>query len=1149
MSEVSEKSDAARREEEVLAFWSEHRTFKKSLEKPSPQGEFVFYDGPPFATGLPHYGHLLAGTIKDVLPRYKTMRGFRVVRRWGWDCHGLPIENLIEKELGLKNKKDIEELGVEKFNAAARDSVLRYADEWKKTVPRFGRWVDMDDDYRTMDPAYTESVWWIFAELYRTKRAYEGFKVMPFCPRCGTTLSNFEVALGYKDIVDLAVTVQLPLVDEPGSFLLAWTTTPWTLPGNMAAAVNGRLTYAAVRTETGLFYVLKDRINHFFEHPVIEREVLGSELVGKAYTPPFEQWYQEKEGVQKEKFASAWKVYAADFVTAEDGTGIVHVAPAFGGDDLELAQVHGIPVMHHVAKDGAFAFDPAFDGRQAKPKDDHQASDVEIIKYLAHHGVLFKKEKITHSYPHCWRCETPLLNYATTSWFVSVSKFKDQLVALNNTISWLPKEVGEKRFGNWLAQARDWAISRPRFWGAPFPVWKHPETGAVHVFSSLKELSSHIKKSGNTYLVMRHGEAETNVKGIISGSETLYHLTERGRAQVLESAEKLSGRQVDLIITSPMLRTLETAEIVRAQLGLSPDQVIIDPRIREINPGAFEGRSVLDYREAFPERADFLDTAPEGGETKREVRQRVGEFIYDLEARYQGKTILIVSHGSPTWTLQAVQKGLSRRDRDEFDRIPYFSFAEVREFPFVPLPHNREFELDVHRPYIDDIEVQDAAGERLVRIPDVFDSWFESGSMPYASQGYPHTHDASFNPRRGLFARQRGFPAHFIAEGLDQTRGWFYSLLVLGSALFKTSPYQNVIVNGLILAEDGKKMSKSLKNYPDPMEVVNRYGADAVRAYMLSSPVVRGEDLRFVEKDVADVSSKLVGRLANVLSLYELYRDDAPHGASSNSPDVLDQWVLSRLGETTTSVQEGLDRYELDRATRALLEFVDDLSTWYVRRSRDRLKRGDESAVHALSTLRFVLREYAKVSAPITPFMSEYVYRRVRSEADPESVHLCDWPRALRTDHNLVTTMSFARSLVSLGLMARTEAGIKVRQPLASVAFKHEGTPPPLWNEAVPLIADELNVKEVVLREGGENNPPVTLDTTITPALQEEGEVRELIRTIQDLRKEAGLMPKDQAVLVFSGDRALLDRAFAAISKATNVVRVEEGTATHVKKL
>lgn len=1145
MSELSEKSDAARREEEVLAFWNEHQTFKKSLEKSSPKGEFVFYDGPPFATGLPHYGHLLAGTIKDVLPRYKTMRGFRVLRRWGWDCHGLPIENLIEQELGLKNKKDIEELGVETFNTAARDSVLRYADEWKKTVPRFGRWVDMEDDYRTMDPAYTESVWWIFAELYRTKRAYEGFKVMPLCPRCGTTLSNFEVALGYKDIVDLAVTVALPLVDSPGSYLLAWTTTPWTLPGNMAAAVNAHLTYVAVRTEAGLFYVLKDRVSNFFEHPVIEREVLGSELVGKRYAPPFEQWYREKDGAQKEKYASAWKVYAADFVTAEDGTGVVHVAPAFGGDDLELAQAHGIPVMHHVAKDGTFAFDPTFDGKQAKPKDDHQASDVEIIKYLAHHGKLFKKEKLTHSYPHCWRCQTPLLNYATTSWFVSVSTFKDQLVALNNTISWLPREVGEKRFGNWLMQARDWAISRPRFWGAPFPVWKHPETGAVHVFSSLEELSARIKKSGNTYLLMRHGEAETNAQGIISGSETLYHLTERGRTQALESAKRLSGRTIDLIITSPMLRTRETAEIVRAYLGLTPEQVIVDPRIREINPGAFEGRSVADYRAAYPESADFLDTAPEGGETKSDVRQRVGEFIYDLEARYQGKTILIVSHGSPTWTLQAVSQGLSRRDRAAFDRIPYFSFAEVRELPFTPLPHNREFELDLHRPYIDEIDIRDEAGERLVRIPDVFDSWFESGSMPYASQGYPHAHQASFNPRRGFIARQRGFPAHFIAEGLDQTRGWFYSLLVLGSALFKTAPYQNVIVNGLILAEDGKKMSKSLKNYPDPMEVVNRYGADAVRAYMLASPVVRGEDLRFVEKDVADVASKLVGRLANVLSLYELYRHDAPHAATADSPDVLDRWVLSRLGETTTVVQEGLDRYELDRATRALFDFVDDLSTWYVRRSRDRLKRGDESSGEALSTLRLVLREYAKVSAPITPFISEYVYQRVRADTEPESVHLCDWPRALRIDGSLTTDMAHVREAVSRALEARTRAGVKVRQPLATLTVSSSALVGK--RELVELLKDEVNVKDVVVEPGEAGE--VSLDTTITPELQEEGEVRDLIRTIQDLRKEAALMPKDQAVLVFSGDRALLDRNFASISKATNVVRVETGAETHVKKL
>ncbi len=1140
------KTDVAKREEEVLAFWKEHSTFKKTLEKHAPKGEFNFYDGPPFATGLPHYGHLLAGTIKDVLPRYKTMRGFRVLRRWGWDCHGLPIENLIEKELGLNNKKDIEALGVETFNIAAKNSVLRYADEWKKTVPRFGRWVDMEDDYRTMDASYTESVWWAFVSLYKKGLVYEGFKAMQLCPRCGTTLSNFEVALGYKDIVDLAVTVKLELIDEPGTYLLAWTTTPWTLPGNMAAAVNTGATYAGVRTGEGLFYVAKERVTNFFENPVIEKEVIGSALVGKRYVPPFDHWFKHREGAFEEMYSTAWKVYGADFVTTEDGTGVVHIAPAFGADDLELAQKNNIRVNHHVDKDGTFNFNPDFDGKQAKPKDDHQVSDIEIIKYLAHHGTLFKKEKITHSYPHCWRCETPLLNYATTSWFVEVSKIRDQLVNENKKISWLPPEVGEKRFGNWLANARDWAISRPRYWGAPFPVWKHPKTGKVHLFDSLEMLKAHTKKSGNTYFLMRHGEAETNVKGIISGSETLYHLTERGRAQVEESAKKLASQHVDLIITSPMLRTRETAEIVRANLGLSADQVIVDSRIREINPGAFEGRSVAEYREAYPERADFLDTAPEGGETKNDVRHRVGEFIYELEERYQGKTILIVSHGSPTWTLEALRAGLSRRDRDAFDAIPYFTFAEVRPFPFVPLPHNREFELDLHRPYIDDVTVVDEAGEKLERIPDVFDSWFESGSMPYASKHYPFGVKNSFNPHGGLLSRRRGFPAHFIAEGLDQTRGWFYSLLVLGTALFGASPYRNVIVNGLVLAEDGKKMSKSLKNYPDPMEVVERYGADAVRAYMLASPIVRGEDLRFTERDVADVSSKLIGRFANVLALYELYRHDAEHHGKAVSRHVLDQWIVLRLHETIAAVGEGLDRYELDRATRPLFGFVDDLSTWYVRRSRDRLKGGGIAAAEALATLRYVLREFAKVAAPFTPFIAEYVYRRVREDAEPESVHLCGWPSAGRERRSsLLADMAAVRDVVSRGLEARTRSSIKVRQPLASITLKD--TTLRGKAEYLSLIQDELNVKEVLFDPAQEE--AIVLDTTMTPELREEGDVRELVRLIQDLRKEANLSPKDKAVLVYSGDRALLEKHWGTISAATGIVRVESGSETNVKKL
>ena len=1141
MAEERKKSETAFREEKVLSFWNEQKIFEKSLEKKAPKGEFVFYDGPPFATGLPHYGHLLAGTIKDVFPRYKTMRGYRVKRRWGWDCHGLPIENLVEKELGLKSKKDIEEFGIERFNEAARASVLRYADEWKKVVPRFGRWVDMEHDYRTMNPDYTESVWWVFATLHRKGLVYEGFKAMHLCPRCGTTLSNFEVALGYRDITDFAVTVKLELDDEPGTYLLAWTTTPWTLPGNMAAAVKSDFTYVGVRTDEGLLYVAQERVNDFFENPKIEREIRGAELVGKAYTPPF-PYYQDRELENKN---NAWKVYAAEYVTTEDGTGIVHLAPAYGAEDLELAQREHIPIVHHVGKDGAFMPEVIdFAGMQAKPKDATQATDVEIIKYLAHAGVLFKKEKITHSYPLCWRCETPLLNYATNSWFVEVTRLRDQLVKQNRKVVWIPPEVGEKRFGDWLEGARDWAISRLRYWGAPFPVWQSPETGAATIVGSLDELKAKVKKSGNAYFIMRHGESEKNEKGIVSSDRNKYPLTKKGKETVLNVANSLVSKNIDLIITSPVLRARETAQVVAEILTLPADRIVEDERITERGHGVFEERPSEEYYDTHPKGLPHFDHAPEGAETWSDVRKRMGDFLYDIEQRYQNKNILIVSHGDPLTLMRALARGLSREQIVAAWDALYPKTGEAVTLPFVPLPHNRDYELDFHRPYIDEVKLVDVDGRELQRIPDVFDGWFESGAMPYAEKHYPFEKEDPFDPKGGLFKRRSGFPADFIAEGLDQTRGWFYSLLVLGVAIFGKSPYKNVIVNGLVLAEDGKKMSKSLKNYPDPMDMVERYGADAVRYYMIRSPIVCAEDLRFTEKDVAEVSSKLIGRLVNVLSLYELYKDSATHEASASSSDVLDRWILSRLSETARAVEGGLDAYKLDRAARPLLAFVDDLSTWYARRSRNRLK--GEGAAQALGTLRFVLRQFALVAAPFVPFVAEHVFFAARNEKDPESVHLCGWPVFGTPDDALLFDMATVRDIVSRALEARARANIKVRQPLQTL-FVHSSMSGVLGNEMfVSLIKDEVNVKELIETDDPEKDG--TLDTNITPELAEEGGVRELVRTIQDLRKKANLSPKDQAVLFFAEDTALLEKYWEAVSRTANLSRFEKAAETHVEK-
>ncbi|HYF10364.1 MAG TPA: class I tRNA ligase family protein, partial [Candidatus Paceibacterota bacterium] len=502
------KSDVALKEEATQRFWEERDIFKKSENR--GEEEFVFYDGPPFATGLPHYGHILAGTIKDAIPRYQVMRGKRLRRRWGWDCHGLPLENQIEAELGIKTKKDIEELGVATFVEKARSAVLRYAEDWKRIIPRLGRFVDMEDDYRTMDSTYTESVWWAFKTLYDKDLIYKNFKSMHLCPRCGTTLSNFEVNQGYKDITDLSVTIKFHL--KPGqkfgkyetkdtAYLLAWTTTPWTLPGNVALAVNTDFSYTALRVAgvQELYILASDRVAEVFKEKdveIVHDDIKGEDLVGLEYTPLFD--YYVNENLDNKE--NAWKVYAAPYVTLEDGTGIVHLAPAFGAEDMLLARQHKIPLIHHVGMDGKFTDKVRdFAGLEVKPKDDHQRTDIEIVKYLAHNNLLFAKAKVTHSYPHCWRCDTPLLNYAATSWFVKVPEIKSQIVKENKEIHWVPQSVGEYRFGNWLEGSPDWAISRSRFWGAPLPVWENAESGKRLVIGSLEELRVHMPRSGNRY--------------------------------------------------------------------------------------------------------------------------------------------------------------------------------------------------------------------------------------------------------------------------------------------------------------------------------------------------------------------------------------------------------------------------------------------------------------------------------------------------------------------------------------------------------------------------------------------------------------------------------------------------------------------------
>lgn len=912
-------------EQKILKFWEEKNIFQKSLEqtlRPAQgrQKSFVFYDGPPFATGMPHYGHLLQSVIKDAIPRYKTMRGFYVERQWGWDCHGLPIENIVEKQLGSKSKKDILAMGVKKFNDLCRQQIFTFIEEWERVIPRFGRWADMKNAYRTMDFEYMQAEWWAFKELYKKGLIYEGYRSMHICPRCETTLSQGEVADGYKTIKDLSVTVKFELEDEPGTYVLAWTTTPWTLPGNVALAVGKKITYVKVVAEDKKYIVAKKRLQDVFGErscQVLE-EFLGAKLVGKKYKPLFDFYAGDKNLKNQE---NGWKVYAADFITDQDGTGIAHEAPTFGADDWQLLKEVNLPFVQHVNMDGAFKSETReFAGLDLKPRaknkpEEIREADLTVVKNLEEKGLVFSYEKYEHAYPHCWRCDTALLNYATSSWFVAVEKIKPKLLKTAKKISWSPAHIKEGRFGQWLEGARDWSISRQRFWANTIPVWRCQACGKQQVFASAAEL------------------------------------------------QKASG-------------------------------------------------------------------------------------------------ILVA---------------------------------------------------DLHKDIVDEVTFACTCKGIFKRIPEVLDTWFDSGSVP--------------------FATARPLPADFIGEAQDMTRAWFYYLHVMNGALFGKQAFKNCIVTGIVLAEDGKKMSKKLKNYPDPMEVMEKYGADAMRFYILSSPVVQAENMFFSEKGVDEIARKNIGRLYNVLEFYKLYENGTP--AADTSKNALDRWILTRLAELITVSTQGYEQYQLDVATRPLADFIDDLSVWYLRRSRDRFKENTNDKKAALATLHYVLVQTSRIMAPAMPFFADYLFNAVRAESDPMSVHLATWPKVPKKfDTTLLQDMTETRRIVSLALAERTVHGIKVRQPLAALKVQKKV-------EFADLIKDEVNVKEILFDgtiEGG-----VELDLNITQELKEEGVLRDLVREVQGKRKEAGLKPDDQISVEILGNEdsvSLVNKNKTMLQKEMRAVEI-----------
>ena len=992
---VDSKTSFPLMEERVLSFWEKNDVFKKSISQREGRREFVFYDGPPFATGLPHYGHFIPSTVKDAIPRYKTMKGFKVDRRFGWDCHGLPVEYEMETELGISGKKQIEEYGVAKFNEACRSIVLRYTREWRKVITRLGRWVDFDHDYKTMDPDYMETIWWVLSELWKKGLMYEGFYILPYCPRCSTPLSNHELSLGgYVDVADPAITVKFELESEPRTFFLAWTTTPWTLPSNLGLALGADIRYVKVRDGQEQYILAKDRLPAYYRDPsayTIVGEYRGEQLKDIAYTPLFPFFAELRS-------KGAFRTRLGDFVATDEGTGIVHTAPGFGEDDYNLFKGTDVPVVCPVDAEARFTSEvPPWAGLFVKD------ADKSIIKALKDQRSLVRHDSYTHAYPHCWRCKSPLIYRAVSEWFVSVEKIKSRMLAANAQIYWVPSHIKTGRFGKWLENARDWAISRSRYWGNPLPVWRCDACAAEECIGS-----------------------------------------------------------------------------------------------------------------------------------RAELEEKTGATVKDL-----------------------------------------------------------------HKHFIDPLTYPCSCGGTMRRVPEVLDCWFESGAMPYGQNHYPFENRAHFDAN---------FPAHFISESVDQTRGWFYTLVVLGAALFDKPTFKNVIVSGLILDSEGKKMSKSARNYADPMEVIASYGADAMRLFLLDSAVLRGEDLRFSEAGVKEVVKNVIIPLWNAYSFFVSYANVdgvTVDGAPPRKPSApLDRWILSEAERMVQEATEQLEAYDLQRAADTFVGFIDLLNNWYIRRSRRRFWRSgnDADKQEAYQTLHAALLKLVMVAAPFIPFITEEIYSNLRPAGLPDSVHLCDYPvyDPARRDPELERRMKVTMRTVSMGRSLRTEYSLKIRQPLSAL---HLVTRDPqerkILSEMQELIKDELNVKSIVFRENedelveyrakanfrvlgkllgrdmkaaaariealpladihallsgrsvelaldtadgaarafpltpdaveiqriekehlkviNDGSLTVALDPELTPELLEEGLVRDLVRGIQNLRKDRGLEVTDRIELTLSG--------------------------------
>ena len=1134
-------------EEKILKFWEENQTFEKTLEKTKRGKSFVFYEGPPTANGKPGIHHAEARAFKDIICRYKTMRGFYVSRRAGWDTHGLPVEIEVEKALGFKSKNDIERYGIGKFNQKAKESVWKYKDEWEKFTKRLGFWIDLKHPYITYETSYVETLWWIIKEFWKKKLLVRDFKSVPWCPRCMTALSSHEVGQGYKRVKDASVYVKLKIKGKENEYVLVWTTTPWTLPANVAVAVNPGSEYTKFKVGDQYLWSRRPVAGEWDAKTSVVERASGKALVGLEYEPLYR--------VPKEYSLGAMpphKVFPADFVSVEDGTGFVHIASAFGEDDLTLMKSQyanqkfqtqagessafptgqanskfQYPILQTVNPDGMMKKGVIAEGKFVKD------ADPVIIDDLRARRLLHRAEQYEHEYPFCWRCATPLLYMAREAWWVKTTKVKSALLKNNDTIHWIPAHIKNGRFGEFLRELRDWAFSRERYWGTPLPIWECGKCGEQEVVGSREELAEkNLPK--NRYFMMRHGESENNTKGLQSTMfpETpVWHLTRKGRDQVEKSGKKLKREKIDLIFASDFTRTKETAEIV-SKIVDAP--VHFDPRIREAADEFFDGKSYEECKKFFPSHPARFASTFAGVEPLTHVRARMLALVEDLEKKYKDKTILIVSHDYPLWMLAAGAGGLS--DGETVGLHPgdmdtrFMKNAEARHLTYRLLPHDVHGEVNLHRPYVDACvwECRKCGGE-MRRVPEVADVWFDSGAMPFAQGHWPFAQTK--NEKRKAKNNGLEFPADYITEAVDQTRGWFYTLLAVATLLGKKAPYKNVICLGHVLDKNGQKMSKSKGNVVEPHAIMASYGADALRWYFytVNAP---GEAKHFDEKDVAGKLRGFLMTFWNSFVLFDTYVDKIQITKSKlqtksevqnpKTKNFADQWILAKRAILVADVTKRLDDYDMVQAARTIEEFlVNDFSQWFLQISRRRLQRPRSRAEkeEVARTTGEVLFTLCVLIAPFAPFFAEILYQRLRKKMGLKdaSVHLVEWPlaSAKRKTQNekLVKEMDMIRAAVAEGLRLRAASGIKVRQPLQRFSTVISKTRASATEQ---ILRERLNVKEV--RFGVKES---LLDTVVTPALKEEGVIREVIRNIQEMRRDLGLTPRVRILVQCIGPNAL----------------------------